>query len=833
MSIASEIAGDVRFAVRTLGRSPFLTTVAVVTVALGIGATTVVFGVVNAVLLRPLPYAEPDRLVKIIENVPAEETRSGLAVRRSSMTQEDFDAFRARSQSFSHLVMTMGENAALNSDSGSALLAGARVTPALFPMRGIAPLLGRGLTAEEERPDADVVVVSEETWRRYLAADPNVIGRLVMLDGQLREIVGVMPAEFGSEAFWRPLYLPPAEPGRTIFAPITARLRVGVSIEEASAEVNVLGGQLRMAPTDADASARFELIRELDQAVAPIVPALRVLVFAVGIVLLIVCTNIANLMLAKGIRRQNEIAIRTSLGASRARIARQVLTECMVLAGFAGLAGVVLAYGGVELLKALAGVSLADGNSASQSILPRIEEVSIDPVVVVFAACLSVGTGALIGAFPSLRLSRFSESVRTSGVQNLATPRSMRAGSVVATAQIGLAMTLLVGAGLLLSSFLKLATVDVGFNPLSTLSFDLVVPGDYSAARKLQVAEDIAIRLGSDNRVLSAGYTDSAPLQPFVTIYSQFTPEGYTPAEIAEEQDGLPGNERTQSRFVSPGYLEALGARLVSGAWLEGRQSPQTGISVLVSQPFAERYFAQADPVGRSIQSSWGPLSIVGVVDGINMMGIDREPERIVFLDPRDVVGKPPISDGTFLTLGPRGTIPFAVRTLSDPLSVVSTVRAVVEEADPRLGLSSVRPMEQIRSEISTRPRFFAVLLLVFAAIAAFIAIIGVYGVLTYVVGQRTKEIGVRIALGATRGEVLSLILRRGALIVLLGIGVGIAGAAWLSRYLEGMLFGITQFDAGTYILAAVTFASIALLASYIPARRATVVDPLTALRSE
>jgi predicted permease len=614
-----------------------------------------------------------------------------------------------------------------------------------------------------------------------------------------------------------------------------------VSLEAASAEANVLGLQQRGYEPTPGAPPRFEIVRQLDQTTARVAPALRLLVLAVAIVLLIVCTNVANLLLVRGTRRQQEIAVRRALGASRARIASLVLTESLVLALAGGVLGTGLAYGGVRLLKAAASSDLPErfARALGPTILPRLEEISVDPVVLLFLFGLSLATGLLFGVLPALRLSRFGERGVPAG-QALAPARDARIGRVLATAQLGLAMTLLIGAGLLLHSFVRLIAVDAGFDPRGVLTFELVMPGDYTPEQKLAATETLTERLRANPRVASVGYTDTPPLQRAVNLAGGFIPEGSTEAEIREEDSSLPMDEKTQSRHVSAGYLRAIGATLVSGRWFDEGPAGGSGLSALVSKPYVERYFRETNPVGATIRTSGGVLTVVGVVDDIHLRGLDAEPERIVFLEPRQQLAahragqrRPtPEADRIFLTML-SGSVPFAVRSVDDALAVAADLRPIVRQIDPALAVDNVLPLEQVLSGITTRPRFYALLLGAFGAIAAIIAVIGIYGVLAYVVGQRTKEIGIRMALGAQRSVVLKSVMRDGAVMVAVGIAAGLAGAVAVTRYLEGMLFGLSTLDAPTYAAVAAAFAAVSLAACYVPARHATRIDPLAALRHE
>ncbi len=833
----ADIAADVRYALRGFKRTPGLTLVTLLTLAVGLGATAAIFSVMNAVLLRPLPYAEPERLVQIVENVPAGEGFGGVAQRRTAMSASDFIWWRENSTTLSHFAMMWTESRTLASPDGSLQLSGERVSPALFAMRGVQPLLGRGLVADDERRDADVVVLGEAAWREYFNSAPDIVGRRIELDSRTFSVVGVMPPEFGDQAFWVPMVVV-AEPNRTFLGPAEARLADGVSLETASAEANTLGLQLRGIEPEPGAEPRFAVVRSVDELTAAVAPALRVLVVAVGVVLAIVCTNVANLLLVRGTRRQQEIAIRRSLGATRWRIARQVLTESLVLSVFAGLVAIAIAFAGVWLLKFTATAYVNPRLGVLPSVLPRLDEIAIDPPVLAFVALLSVVTGVLFGLLPALRLSKYGDRGHTSASQLSTLVRNSRLGHVLATVQLACAMALLIGAGLLVGSFMKLTGIDPGFDARGVLSFELVVPGDSTAERKLEVAETLVARLEAHPRVTSAGFADLPPLTPQISFVSMLlVPEGKTGFELLEEQRTQPRAERTQTRQTSPGYLRALGARLVAGEWLDERAGAAP--TVLVSRPYADHYFPNGNAAGATmtVVPSGGVVTIAGVVDDFFLGNLESAAERVVFIDPRMALAaqptpRPPQANGSFRPALGRSSAS-AARTTGDPTSIMADLRAMARDLDPRLAIDAAGPMERVVSGLTTRPRFYAAILTTFGAIAGFIAVIGLYGVLSYVVSQRTKELGIRLALGAQRGAVLKLVLRQGALVVGIGVVCGIAGAAALTRYLAGMLYGLTALDPVVYALAAVAFTAAAMFAVYVPARRATTIDPLSALRHE
>src|SRR5688572_1550166 len=612
-TLIAEFRADVRYALRGFKRTPGLTIITVLTLAVGLGATAAIFSVVNAVLLRPLPYAEPERLVQIVEHVPAGEGFGGVAQRRAAMGNNDFDWWRQNSKTLSHIAMWQREGLTFATVDGSVQLYGQRVSPALFAMRGVPPLMGRGLLPDDERPDTDVVVVSEAMWREYFNSAPDIVGRRIELDGRARTVVGVMPPAFGEDAFWTPLIVGPTTGPGGFFGPAQAQLASGVSLETASAEINALGLQLRGIEAEPGAEPRFEVVSSLDEQTAAVAPALRVLVVAVGIVLAIVCTNVANLLLVRGTRRQQEIAIRRALGASRGRIVRQVLTECILLAGFAGVVAIAFAFAGVGLLKTTATAYVNPRFPFASAVLPRLDEIAVDPAVLAFVVALSLVTAVVFGLLPALRLSRYGEVGHTSASQLSAVAPTSRLGPVLATVQLTFAMALLIGAGLLVNSFMKLTGIDTGLDPQGVLSFSLVVPGDSTAERKLEVAETLVARLERDPRVMSAGFADIPPLTPGIILFmGSFVPPGMTQADLNEEMRTQTPNERTQTRIVSPGYMRALGARLVAGSWLDDR--PSTGPAVLVTRPFAEHYFPDGNAAGATMTSGPNVVTIAGVL---------------------------------------------------------------------------------------------------------------------------------------------------------------------------------------------------------------------------
>ena len=851
-----ELSHDLRYAVRALALNLGFTAAAVLTVALGIGATVAVFSIVRGVLLQPLPFPDADRIVRIIENVPAEESFTGRAMRLPSMNQEEFEWWRAEARSFSQMAITMPETRTATFD-GTLRLAGMRVSPALFSIRGVQPLAGRWLIPAEEQPGSLVALISEDTWRRYYASDPNVTSRPLVLDGIVYSIVGVMPRTFGNEAFWTPFTLEPPRDGAVTFVAVEAQLAEGVSLEEAVVEANVLGTRLR-GPAAPDAPPRFEIVREQDQIVASVRPALQLLAATVALVLLIVCANVANLLLARGATRLREIAVRRALGAGRARIVQQLLTESLTVAVAGGAIGVALAYAAVEFVSTLAVIDIpfkfrfALGMTGETILLPRVDEIAVDSATLVFAFGLSLLTGVVFGLFPALRLSRSTDIASGRLSAKAEGSPGTRAGRLLAGVQLSLATSLLVGAGLLVHSFINLTSLELGFD-LSTQIFQLVSPGELAPSRKLALAEEVRERIGGSPRVEAVGFTNSA--QPLEANDDQSTivPQG------VQVDRANPGDEnRSEARTVTPGYLQALGVRLVEGRWLDERDASSETRQILVNNAWVQRFSPERSPVGTTVYSlcrfvggrcTDTPSLIVGVVEDVRLRmdggsgppvgGLPKAAmPKAIFADLQQSMPPPDVLDRSRDTMGGRGTagdasgLSFAVRVRGAPLSPTE-LRAIVSEVDATLAVDELATMGEVVSAITARPRFYATILTLFGGIAAFIAAIGVYGVLAYAVSQRAHEFGVRLALGAAPDKVLALALRQGFIVVALGIPAGVVVAIGLAQYLSGMLFGITSLDPSTFIGVAAAFAALAMAACYLPARRAARVDPVIMLRSE
>lgn len=858
-SLVADLSNDVAYALRGLRRSPGFATAAVVTIALGIGAATAVFSVINTVLLEPLPYQDSDRLVRIVERAAAANSAAPL-LRRTGMSWSEMTEWRKASKTLEEMAYSLTPPITLlPTAAGSARLTGSLVSANLFTMLGAKARLGRVLDPADAAAGSNAVVISSGAWQRYFRGDPGILGRTLalktlgpeagFLDGSPLTIVGVMPASFDypipNADYWAPITEgSPARrwPGGGVIA----RLQAGTSMTIAADEANAIGDGLRPKPTSGPMSRalppgerRFTVEGIKEQMIVSSRPALRVIGIAVGGVLLIVCANVAGLLLARGTARQREVSLRLAIGAGRGRILRQFLTESFVLSAIGGIFGALLAVGGVYLLREFASPH-AQGVfqlSFGGAMVPRLHEVGVDGRLLALAITLATMTALIVGAVPAFRMSRLDHAqvmnYRGSGGQGGARRGDTRARSVLVVAQMVVATMLLVGAGLLINSFNRLARVDPGWNASGLLMFYLVMPQDYSTARKAESIDTLLTELRRQPDVKGVGYTYAGPLLGIVDTLGVFVPPGRTP----EEMRGNPDNPHI--RAVSYDYLQTIGARLVSGRWFEPSDDAGAPPAIIVNRTVVRRLFNNENPVGRLVhldgRLDLAPQQIVGVVEDMRQSRLDAEPTPQVFIDYRQMLAltqarNMPTAAQERLAFG---FLSFFVRTDRDPAALMPAVRSLVNRVNPAAGIDAMLPMQQLVASSLTRQRFYAILLGLFAAIAAVLGAIGIYGVLAYAVAQRTQEIGIRMALGAERGAVLRMVLRRGIALAGIGIVLGLAGAAGVARYLTGMLYDLTPLDAPTYAVVAMLFAGVAVIASYLPARRATQVDPMVALRHD
>ena len=840
IGLAEDLARDVRYAVRQLRRSPGFALAALLCLGLGIGATTAIFSVVGTILLQPLPFDDSDRLVRVAENTPP--SARGRPLMQRGLTFSEFIDWRAHSKTLSDAYAIIGVGQRLvRTTQGPVGLWGSATSTNAFALLRVPALLGRTLDASDEA-NPNVVVLSYDTWHKHFNADPAIVGTAIefraggLMGGmapRLMTVVGVLPAGVTLPEGWADFYWPMTKAGPGGVA-VIGQLAPGVSLEAASAEANAMGAAIRPPwPANADPLTvpRFEVERLKDRAVARVRPALRVFLAAVVVVLVIVCANVANLLLARGTARRSEMAVRFALGASRVRIVRQSLTESLVLALCGGALGALLGAAGVALIKQLATVE-APGIYRlmfGSTILPRAHEVTVDLSVLGVAFGLAAVTIVMFGVLPALSLSRGgSNASRRSSTG----PADSRMRSALVAGQLVMATILLVGAGLLTRSFVVLSTVNNGYDASGVLAFNLLFPDQYSVPRKALTIDALLARFRTAADVQAAGFARHGLLIGEELFIGPWVPPGRTLEDVREA--------RTRVRSVSDGYLTAMGVPLLDGREFTTQDRATSAPVIVMSRSAARQYFGAGSSVGRVIDWHFAeghiqPMTVIGVVEDIRQESPTDEVFPEIFVDYRQFLSllersgqKPQRHDELAI-----GFLSFALRTGSDPAAAVPMVRDIINAVDPNVGIDAIVPMTRLAATAVAPQRFYAVMMGVFAAVAGILAAIGVYGVLTYAVIQRTQEIGIRMALGARRAEVLALVLRKGFILTGGGIGVGLVAAAVGMRALQGMLFGITPLDGRTFLVVSLLFGLVALVASYLPARRATKVDALVALRHE
>ena len=797
----SHFIRDVRFSIRQLLKSPGFSVVAILTLALGIGASSAIFSVVNGVLLRPLPYPEPDALVRVHEIVPQ--------YGRFSVAPANFLDWRKQSTSFERMAAYGGTSGTMVWDDGPERVQGANVSWDLFDLLKVRPALGPGFEEKHDRPGSnDVLVLSHGLWLRRFGGDPSVIGRSVNFSGRPSTIVGVMPDGFyypsRTAEFWRPIAINPANaPRGAHFIGVVARLKPGVALDTAGAEMKGIAERLALQYPDNSAKESAEVVPLLEQVVGTIRPALVTLLIAVGVVVLIVCANIANLLLVRASIREREVAIRTALGAGRARLVLQMLAESLVLSLTGGALGLGLAYLAIPAIRTLS----AGG-------IPRVADVSIDGTVLMFTLVASVLTGVIFGLVPAWQSSRAGAgaALKEGGRSNVGGGgRWMRSALLVG--EVALSLVLLVGAALLLRSFAKLTNVDPGFQPEGVLAFQVSLPAAaYGDDAKVgQYFDSLLERLATTPSVKSAAAVQTLP----------FRGDYVLSVEIKGKPAPKPGEEPSANyRAVTPEYFTTLGIPARRGRTFTRQDTGTSPKVVVVDEAFVRKHYPGEEALGRRLDIGNGTddAEIIGIVGSVNYAGLDALPSPTMYM---------PVTQDGFSTLW------VMARTDRDPNALQPTVRQIVRDLDSNLPAYSMTPLVDVVSESVAQRRFSMLLILLFGVVALFLSAVGLYGVVAYTVSLRTREIGLRMAIGAMPSDVMKMILGGGMKLAALGVALGVVAALALSQLVEAMLFEVEPSDPASFAATAVLLLAVAALACYIPARRAMRVDPMVTLQQE
>lgn len=798
---------DIRYALRTFRQSPGFVAVAVLALALGIGANSAIFSVLNAVLLRPLPYPHPDRLVMIWEDW---QRRGGP--REEFTNPANLADWREQAQSFEAMYGFTGSSVTLLSEGEPERILGAQVTPGLFATLGAEPFLGRAFSEEEERPGGPrVIVLTHGLWQRRFGSDAGIIGKPLLMSGTPFTVVGVMPAGVRLPVMSQAEFFVPLQAGRTgrgnSFLRVVGRLRPGATLTQARAEMSTIAARLAQQFPEANAEIGAYVAGLQEQLAGGTRTPLLILAGAVGCVLLIACANVANLLLARATGRRKEIAIRIALGAGRAQLLRQLLAESLLL----GLAGAVLG-----LAFAASGVSAL--LSIAPNLLPEIMVVRVDAAVVLFTLAVGLLTGALFGLAPALQATRATvhDALKEGGSAS-AGKYSNTLRNLLAVAEIALSLLLLTGAALLLRSFFALVNVNPGFDPSNLVTIEIATPRNrYPEGR--QVADfysQLMQRMAALPQVESVAAATSPP-------FSQNRMDiGY---RVEGEPPLPPGRSQAAwVRMVTPSYFSAARIPLIGGRAFDDRDTTDAPLVVIVNESFAKKHWPGANPLGKRIsfggddgEPEW--REVVGVAGNVRSFGLENE--------------EPPAAYQPYFAT-PVRAVTLLVRSRSGASQIAPQLRSLIREMDREIPLAGVGTMEQRMAGSLAQRRFTMLLLGAFAMVALALAVVGIYGVMAYTVSQRTREMGIRMALGAARADVLSLIVGQGMRLALLGLVIGLAAALALARYISSQLYGVGAYDPTSFIAAPLVLLLAALAACWIPARRATRVDPLVALREE
>jgi putative ABC transport system permease protein len=806
---------DLRYAARMLVKNPGFTLVAVVTLALGIGANTAIFSVVDRVLLNRLPYTQPDRLVMIWGTNPLQDREIDL------VSPADFEDWRKLNTVFEDLAASRDAAYSLTGMGEPETITGYRFAGNFFRVLGVNAAIGRTFAEDDDGAGSErVVVLGHKLWQRRFGGDPSVIGRSITLSGNPYTIIGVMPAGFAhpqTVEMWAPLKLATAPPQvlanrQRRFLRVMARLKPGVTLHQAQAEMDQIAIRLQQENPQTNAAQGVKIVGIREQYAGDARTPLLVLLGAVGFVLLIACANIANLFLARAASRQKEIAIRLALGAARGRLIRQFLTESVLLSLIGGACGLVVSLWSTGFL-----VSLFPKNIANLS-LPQVDEIPINSRVMGFTVLVALATGILFGLVPAVQSAKvdLNNTLKETGSSVAAGLRSGRFRGGLVVAEMALALVLLIGAGLMIKSFWRLQQADLGLNTHNVLTMEVQLPDyKYSERQKRQAfLEEAMRRIESLPGVQSAGAINFLPLTGFWGT-STFTIEGQpTPPPGAEPE--------ADNRLVTENYFRTVGMRLLKGRTFTEQDTANAPHVAILNETAARRFFPDQDPIGKRINQGDAAepniIEIIGVVNDVKAFGLEEETHVDLYR---------PFAQSSF------PLIAFAVRTAGDPMSLVSAVTGEIWSVDKDQPVFKIIAMDQLAAESTTLRRVSMSLVVAFAMLALVLATVGIYGVISYSVSQRTHEIGLRMALGAQGRDVLKMLIKEGLLLALIGVGLGLGAGIALTRFLSSVLYGVGATDPATFILVPILLIGVAMAACFVPARRATKVDPMVALRYE
>jgi putative ABC transport system permease protein len=801
---------DLRYGFRLLLKNPGFTVVAVLTLALGIGANTAIFSIVNGVLFRSLPYRNADKLVMVWHHRPQNPTGEIPA------SFPDVQDWKKENHVFEGLAAYAFNRFRVTGQEGPDETRGIFATPDLFPVLGANPLLGRTLLPSDDRER--VVVLSHRLWQRRYNGDPAVIGKTIVLNAESYAIVGVMPPGFLFPTPEIELWLSFASIYSTVGNAtigdwissrslrgyrVIARLKNGVSIEPAEAEMNTIANRLAHAYPDSNANLGIHLVPIRKQLLGNIQAALLVLLGAVGFILLMACANVANLMLVRTATRDREIAVRRALGAGQFRLVRQLLTESLLLAILGGMLGLLLAFWGVDVI-----LTLSPDN------IPRLDDVRVEGEVFAYTAAISILTGVLFGLAPVAQTWKLNlnETLKAAGRGSSGHLHGRRIRGLLVVVEFALALVLLIGAGLMMKSFTRLVAVNPGFNPdhVLTMQVGLTLNQYQKAEQQVAFFQEALRRIAALPGVEAVGASTSMP--PMYTQRgSGFTIEGH-PAPP-------PGQAPTALYMpATPGYWQALGIPLLKGRFFTDGDTADAPSVAVINETLARQHFPQEVPLGQRIRVDGDLCTVVGIVGDVKYTGLGADVGPQIFV--------------------PHAQNPFpgmylVIRTTPDPQSLIAAIRTEILAVDPEQGPTRINTMDELLSDAVAQPRFNTFLIGLFGALGLILAAVGIYGVMSFSVAQRTHEIGIRMALGAQSRDVLKLIVRQGVMLALMGVGIGLAAALALTRLMEGLLFSVSVTDPTTFVAISGLLIGVALVACYIPARRATRVDPMVALRYE